>query len=355
MPLADYGIDSVAAIGICGEIEDTPSAVGLPHDRLRLPDGPRDQSASRRTPRRRYRSGVMTERERSRSSASTAASPVPATPKEFWRAPDGGPGRTPGVPEQRSDATVHMAPPTVPPTPSPAARPQQHRARRLPRRSGRLRPPFFGIPPARRARWTRSSGCCSSAPGGPSRTPECPDPARGPARCGIFVGSCPTTGRGSAAAPRRDHPAHRHRQRPLHARQPRLLPARSAGPQPRGGHRVLLVPRRRASRRAAALRAGRVRLALAGGRQLILTARCIDDLLRPGRARPRPTAGASPSPPRPTASAAARASRCWCCAGSSDALADGDRRLRGDPRQRRQPGRRAATASRPPTARPSAR
>ncbi|GAA3062492.1 hypothetical protein GCM10020000_52240 [Streptomyces olivoverticillatus] len=31
---------------------------------------------------------------------------------------------------------------------------------------------FFSVPPARPPPWTRSSGCCCSAPGGPWRTPE---------------------------------------------------------------------------------------------------------------------------------------------------------------------------------------
>jgi amino acid adenylation domain-containing protein len=75
---------------------------------------------------------------------------------------------------------------------------------------------------------------------------------------------------------------------------------------------------------------------------------------RKGRWR-RPTATPAPSTPAPAARCSPTASRWWCCAGSSDALADGDTDLRGAARrrgqQRRQPS--APASPRPaPRARP---
>ena len=110
----------------------------------------------------------------------------------------------------------------------------------------------------------------------------------------------------------RDHRAGRFGQRLLHDREPAVLPARPQRPEPRGGHRVLVVVGRSASGRAGAaqrrMRPGDRR------RRQPHTDPGAERLLYARPAWRRRTAAANRSAARPTESAAARASPSSCCA-----------------------------------------
>ncbi len=103
--------------------------------------------------------------------------------------------------------------------------------------------------------------------------------------------------------------------RPQRGGRPPLVPARAAGPSAGRRHRLLLVARGRRTSPCQALRSGRVRLALAGGVNLMLDARATIMPLRSARAVAR-RALQDVRRRAPTATSAARAAASSCSSGS---------------------------------------
>ena len=110
--------------------------------------------------------------------------PAPSTPEEFWDLLRNGVDAVRQVPPDRWDADAFY-------DPDPDA-PGQIATRWGGFLDGldRFEPQLFGISPARRAAWIRSSGCCWRSPG--SRSSDAgiaPDSLRG-TRTGVYVGVC---------------------------------------------------------------------------------------------------------------------------------------------------------------------
>ena len=155
-----------------------------------------------------------------------------------------------------------------------------------------------------------------------------------------------TTRPAAGARRSRDRPARHHRQPDAqHHRQPGLLLPRPARAEPGRGHRR---SRRRSSPSTWPARAcARGEIDDGAGRRREPQPRA-GQRRRAGRARRAVarTAAASPSTRGRTASCAARAAAWWCSSRWTRAVADGDRDLRRDPRQRRQQRRRRRRAHR---------
>ena len=124
-------------------------------------------------------------------------------------------------------------------------------------------------PRARRRRWTRSSGSCWSWPGRRWRTPGSPPCRCAAAAAGVFVGAIARRLR-RPRRPARPAAITRHTLTgltPRHHRQPGLVRARAARPEPDGRHRRSRRRWWRCTWPCESLRRGESTLALAGGRQ----------------------------------------------------------------------------------------